>query len=84
GVPGCMGALLEAMKRYGRLTFGDVVGPALDLARNGFAAHAGLLRQHAFGVCDLADLFRAEWHGSAALYLNPDGSELDEGTTIRN
>lgn len=84
GVPGCMGALLEALKRYGRLAFSDVVGPALDLARNGFAAHAGLLRQHSFGVADLADLFRTEWRGSAAVYLREDGSLPDEGSTIRN
>src|SRR5258708_7849163 len=53
GVPGAMGALLEASRRYGKLRFADVCAPALDLARNGFAAHAGLLRRHGFGVADL-------------------------------
>jgi len=84
GVPGAMGALLEASKRYGRLSFAEVSAPAADLARNGFAAHAGLLRQHSYGVADLADLFRNEWSGSAALYLEKDGSLPAEGSTIRN
>ncbi|MEP9368856.1 gamma-glutamyltransferase family protein [Xanthobacter sp. VNH20] len=84
GVPGAMGAILEALKRYGRLSFADVCAPAMDLARNGFAMHAGLQRQYNFGVSDLADLFRSEWHGSAALYLLEDGSVPDEGTTLRN
>jgi gamma-glutamyltranspeptidase/glutathione hydrolase len=84
GVPGAMGALLEASRRYGKLRFADVCAPALDLARNGFAAHAGLLRQHGFGVTDLRQSFLKEWHGSAALYLLADGSLPEEGSTIRN
>jgi gamma-glutamyltranspeptidase / glutathione hydrolase len=84
GVPGAMGALLEASRRYGKLRFADVCEPALDLARNGFAAHAGLLRQHGFGVTDLKESFLKEWHGSAALYLLADGSLPEEGSTIRN
>ena len=79
-----MGALLEASKRYGRLSFAEVSAPAADLARNGFAAHSGLLRQHSYGVADLAVLFRNEWNGSAALYLEKDGSLPAEGSTIRN
>ncbi len=84
GVPGAMGALLEASKRYGRLSFAEVSAPAADLASNGFAAHSGLLRQHSYGVTDLAVLFRNEWNGSAALYLEKDGSLPAEGSTIRN
>jgi gamma-glutamyltranspeptidase/glutathione hydrolase len=83
GVPGAMGALLEALKRYGRLSFADVCAPAQDLARNGFAAHAGLIGQHGFGIADNEDLFRSEWQGSAAVYL-PHGSLPAEGSTIRN
>jgi gamma-glutamyltranspeptidase / glutathione hydrolase len=84
GVPGAMGALLEASRRYGKLRFADVCAPALDLARNGFAAHAGLLRQHGYGLTDLRQSFLKEWHGSAALYLLADGSLPEEGSTIRN
>jgi gamma-glutamyltranspeptidase / glutathione hydrolase len=84
GVPGAMGAILEAARRYGRLRFADLCAPALDLARNGFAAHAGLLRQHSFGVSDLRQVFLREWHGSAKLYLKADGSLPDEGSTTRN
>ncbi|WP_430911511.1 gamma-glutamyltransferase family protein [Methylobacterium sp. sgz302541] len=83
GVPGALGALVEASRRYGRLSFADVSAPALDLARNGFPVHAGLLRQHKFGIVDNAERFRGEWHGSAALYL-PEGRVPAEGDIIRN
>ncbi len=83
GVPGAMGSALEALKRFGRLRFADVVAPALDLAKSGFAAHAGLVRQHAYGVTDLLPLFLNEWKGSADIYL-VDGKVPAEGATIRN
>jgi gamma-glutamyltranspeptidase / glutathione hydrolase len=84
GVPGAMGAALEAARRHGRLRFGDLCAPALDLARNGFAAYVGLLRQHSYGVADLQQTFLNEWHGSAAVYLDADGSLPEEGATIKN
>ena len=83
GVPGAPGALLEALRRYGRLSFADVSAPALDLARNGFPVHSGLLRQHKFGILDNAERFRTEWAASADLYL-PEGRTPQEGEIIRN
>lgn len=83
GVPGAMGSLLEALGRFGRLSFADVSAPAMDLARNGFPVHSGLLRQHKFGILDNLELFRREWHGSAAVYL-PGGEVPLEGDIIRN
>ena len=83
GVPGAPGALLEALRRFGRLSFADVSAPARDLARDGFPVHSGLLRQHKFGILDNAERFRREWAGSAAVYL-PEGLIPEEGAIIRN
>lgn len=83
GVPGAMGALLEALRRFGRLGFAEVSASALDLARNGFPAHSGLLRQHAFGILANLERFRSEWPGTGAVYL-PGGEVPLEGAMIRN
>ncbi|MCJ2062199.1 gamma-glutamyltransferase family protein [Methylobacterium sp. J-088] len=83
GVPGAPGALLEALRRYGRLSFADVSAPARDLARGGFPVHSGLLRQHKFGILDNAERFQREWQGSAAVYL-PGGQPPQEGAIICN
>jgi gamma-glutamyltranspeptidase/glutathione hydrolase len=83
GVPGAFGALIEALDRYGRLSFTDVIAPALELARYGFPVHSGLLRQHKFGIADNAEHFRAEWHGTRDVYLANDELPV-EGQVIRN
>ncbi len=83
GVPGAMGAILEALARFGRLSFADVSAPALELARNGYPVHSGLLRQHKFGILDNLERFRTEWKGSAAAYL-PGGEVPEEGDMICN
>ena len=83
GVPAALGALVTALERYGRLGFADAVAHALDLARAGFPVHAGLIRQHKFGIEANAQKFRARWPGSVALYL-PGGSIPKEGELFRN
>ncbi len=37
GVPGSVDGMVEAHKRFGKLTWAQVLQPAIDLARNGFA-----------------------------------------------
>lgn len=83
GVPGAMGALLEALRRFGRLPFSAVCAPALDLARNGFPAHSGLVREHKFGIEDNLERFRTEWLGTAEVYL-PGGQVPREGDLLKN
>ncbi len=83
GVPAAFDALVTALSRYGSMSFADVAAPAIALARDGFPMHRGLRNQERFGVRDLADRFRRDWPGSAALYL-PDGTVPDEGDIIRN
>lgn len=83
GVPGAFGALVEAAIRFGRLSLSELIAPALTLARDGFAVHAGLLRQHLYGVAALAPKFREMWPGSASVYL-PGGAVPEEGAPLVN
>jgi len=83
GVPGAFGALIVAAQRYGRMSFTDLSARAHDLATNGFPVHAGLLRQHKFGITDNRDKFLAQWPGSASLYLR-DGALPAEGSAMTN
>lgn len=83
GVPGAMGALIEALIRFGRLSFATVALPALTLCREGFPAHSGLIRQHKFGIAANAEKFRRDWPGTAAIYL-PDGKIPDEAALLTN
>jgi gamma-glutamyltranspeptidase/glutathione hydrolase len=82
GVPGALGAIVEALSRFGRLRFQDVVAPATELARNGSPAHSGLIRQHKSGIADNFEKFAA-WPGTADIYL-PDGRIPQEGQLLYN
>ena len=82
GVPGALGAIVEALSRFGRLRFEDVSARAVDLAKNGFPAHSGLIRQHKSGITDNFEKFQG-WPGTAAIYL-PNGKIPKEGDLIRN
>src|ERR1700722_6133207 len=68
GVPGALGAIVEALSRFGRPRFEDVSGRAIDLARNGFPAHSGLIRQYKSGITDNFEKFLG-WPGTAEIYL---------------
>ncbi|RTL49481.1 MAG: gamma-glutamyltransferase family protein [Bradyrhizobiaceae bacterium] len=83
GVPGAFGALIVAAQRYGRMSFSDISARALDLATNGFPIHAGVIRQHKFGISDNREKFINQWPGSAALYLR-DGEIPVEGSLQKN
>jgi gamma-glutamyltranspeptidase/glutathione hydrolase len=41
GVPGSVDGLIEVHRKYGTLPFSKVIGPSIDLARNGFPLNAG-------------------------------------------
>jgi len=61
GVPGRPGALITALERFGTMTLADVLQPALDLARDGFPVHPGLVVQDylAFSIWHAARRFRS-------------------------
>jgi gamma-glutamyltranspeptidase/glutathione hydrolase len=52
------------------------------LARDGFPAHSGLVRQHRSGITDNFEKFSG-WPGTAGVYL-PNGEVPKEGQLIRN
>ena len=83
GVPAALGAYVTAIIHFGKLPFTAVSEPARELLKQGFPAHRGLINQERFGIRDLADKFRRQWPGSAALYL-PNDRLPKEGDVIRN
>ena len=82
GVPGAFGAVIEALARFGRLSFEEVSARAIELAKSGFPAHSGLIRQHKSGIAANLEKFR-NWPGTAAIYL-PQGRAPTEGEVLRN
>ncbi len=68
GVPGAVAGMLEAHRRFGRLTLAQVIDPAIRLARDGFVLdshHAGSIRASARRL--------AQFPASARQFL-PDGT----------
>ena len=66
-VPAAAGAWLTALEQYGSMTFEQVVGPALELARDGFAMH----RSGAAGLAQLKRIFE-RWPSTATIYAPND------------
>ena len=83
GIPAVIGALLTALSRFGKLSFSEVIEPALNYAKNGFPVHDGLFGQERYGIRDLEDKFQRQWPGSANVYL-PDGKVAKVGQVIVN
>lgn len=67
-VPGSLDAWIRVLAQFGRLKLADVLGPAVELARNGFPMYPGLSR----AIASCADRFRMEWPTSAEVYLPDD------------
>jgi len=79
GVPGNVRLMEDAHRRFGRLPWKQVFGPAIALARDGFVV-TPRLRQMLAGSPTTAALTPA----GRALYFGADGNPLPVGTTIRN
>lgn len=79
GVPGTVRGLELAHKKYGRLPWRDVVTPAAQLADSGFVLTAASARSLN------RELSRnmAAYPASVRAYAKPDGSEWNEGDTLR-
>jgi gamma-glutamyltranspeptidase / glutathione hydrolase len=86
GVPAAPGALITALERFGTMTLADVLQPALELARDGFPMHAGLVGPSdylPFSIWHCLHTFQERWPTSAQLYLS--GGRLPKvGTIFRN
>jgi gamma-glutamyltranspeptidase/glutathione hydrolase len=79
GVPGTVATWDTALRRYGTMTLGAALQPGIRVARDGFTVDQTFFDQ-ANGVRDYFD----DVPSTAAIYLDPDGTPRDVGTTLRN
>lgn len=75
-VPGAPDAWLTALARYGRLTFEEVVQPAIELCEGGHVVYD----VHEAGIAAALERIRA-WPSSAAIFLR-DGLPIPAGDVI--
>jgi gamma-glutamyltranspeptidase/glutathione hydrolase len=76
-VPGSLAAMVEAQRRWGSLPLGDVIRPAISLARTGFLVsrlQAQLFAEHDWKD-DSAELRR--------IFLHPDGTPYLAGERLK-
>lgn len=64
-VPSVVDTLILALDRYGTLSLGEVLGPAIDLAARGFAVHPEF-KMH---IEEQEARFRSEWTTSGKIFL---------------
>ena len=76
-VPGAPDAWLTALARYGKLTFAEVVQPAIELADGGFVVYPSLERNLAQAAGNLA-----QWPSSADVFL-VDGNVRKAGSVFK-
>lgn len=76
-VPAAPAAWIEALRRYGTMSFGEVAHAAIRLARDGFPLH----RLTAAVIAEHADEYR-EWDENARIYL-PGGVLPQAGDLFR-
>lgn len=78
-VPGAVDAWLLLLRDHGTWELSDVLAYAIGYARDGHPLVAGA----AATIARVADLFRAHWPTSAALWM-PDDEPPAAGTIVRN
>ncbi|HEX8606228.1 MAG TPA: gamma-glutamyltransferase, partial [Pseudoduganella sp.] len=78
GVPGTVRGWDEALRRYGTMSFKEVLAPAIDVAAKGFTVSANFSHL----VDGNTEKFR-RFPATAALYLK-DGKALPPGTLLKN
>jgi gamma-glutamyltranspeptidase / glutathione hydrolase len=79
GVPGTVAQWDEALDRYGRLSLRKALQPGIDVARRGFTVDQTFVDQ----TTPVVDYFN-DVPSTAAIYLDPDGTPRDVGSTLRN
>ncbi|MEE3502965.1 gamma-glutamyltransferase [Acidiphilium acidophilum] len=77
GVPGTVMGLDTALRRYGRLTRGQVMAPAIRLAREGF-----VLTRPDTAILDTATAAFHRQPDIAKIFLRPDGTALRPGDRL--
>jgi gamma-glutamyltranspeptidase/glutathione hydrolase len=79
GVPGTVRGWDEALDRFGTISLREALKPAIRVARNGFVVDQTFFDQTLANVDWFDDVPSSE-----ELYLDPDGTPRDVGTTFRN
>ncbi len=78
GIPGSVAGLAEAHKTMGRLSWKEVLAPAIKLAKDGQSLDAGHAKDLNGGVTKMKD---ATFTATAKLYEKPDGTPWAAGDT---
>jgi len=78
-VPSQVDNWITALREFGTMRLERVLGPAVELAREGYPAYHGLIRR----LRASADRFKSEWPSTAEIYL-PAGEPPQWGDPIRN
>lgn len=76
GVPGTLLGVETALRRWGNKTLARTLQPAIDLAENGFEINR-------FLAADIADPRTSLQPETRAIFRQPDGTPLTEGTLLR-
>jgi gamma-glutamyltranspeptidase/glutathione hydrolase len=79
GIPGTLETWDEALHKYGTMKLAQVLQPGIKVAKDGF-----VVDQTFFDQTDQAKTFFDDIPATAALYLDPDNTPHDVGTTFRN
>ena len=79
GVPGTVAGWEEALGRYGSWSLRRALRPGVRVARDGFTVDRTFVSQTEPNVDYFNDIPSTE-----AIYLDPDGTPRDEGSTLRN
>jgi gamma-glutamyltranspeptidase/glutathione hydrolase len=79
GVPGTVAQWDEALDRYGRLSLRKALKPGIEVASRGFTVDQTFVDQ----TTPVVDYFN-DVPSTAAIYLDPDGTPRDVGSTLRN
>jgi gamma-glutamyltranspeptidase/glutathione hydrolase len=79
GVPGTVRGWDEALTRFGTMSFGEVLQPAIGVAREGFEVDQ-VFHDQVGAVVDFFD----DIVSTSATFLDPDGTAPDVGSTFTN
>jgi gamma-glutamyltranspeptidase / glutathione hydrolase len=79
GVPGTVAGWDRALRRYGTWSLGETLQPGIRVALDGFTVDQTFVSQTTPNVDWFDDV-----PSTAAIYLDPDGTPRDEGSTLRN
>src|SRR4051795_12960811 len=79
GIPGTPATWALALRRYGTWSLGRALQPGIREARDGFTVDQTFVDQTTPNVDPFNDI-----PSTAAIYLDPDGTPRDEGSTLQN